>query len=46
MQETADLVKITENILNGKIHFLCSINSGPEINIKARKVSHVTAMNN
>ena len=23
-QETADLVKFTEEILNGKLHFLCS----------------------
>ena len=25
-QETADLVKFTEEILNGKLHFLCSGN--------------------
>ena len=25
MQETADLVKFTEEILNGKLHFLCSV---------------------
>ena len=26
MQETADLVAFTEEILNGKLHFLCSVN--------------------
>ena len=25
-QETADLVTITKEILNGKLHFLCSVN--------------------
>ena len=25
-QETADLVIFTEEILNGKLHFLCSVN--------------------
>ena len=25
-QETADLVTFTEEILNGKLHFLCSVN--------------------
>ena len=25
-QETADLVTCTEEILNGKLHFLCSVN--------------------
>ena len=24
-QETADLIKFTEEILNGKLHFLCSV---------------------
>ena len=24
LQETADLVTLTEEILNGKLHFLCS----------------------
>ena len=24
-QETADLVRFTEDILNGKLHFLCSV---------------------
>ena len=26
-QETADLVTFTEEILNGKLHFLCSVSS-------------------
>ena len=26
-QETADLVTFTEKILNGKLHFLCSVHS-------------------
>ena len=26
-QETADLVTITKEILNGKLHFLCSVES-------------------
>ena len=25
LQETADLVTFTEEILNGKLHFLCSV---------------------
>ena len=25
-KETADLVAFTEEILNGKLHFLCSVN--------------------
>ena len=25
LQETADLVKFTEEILDGKLHFLCSV---------------------
>ena len=29
-QETADLVTFTEEILNGKLHFLCSVVSGFE----------------
>ena len=28
MQETADLVTFTEKILNGKLHFLCSVIGG------------------
>ena len=28
-QETADLVTFTEEILNGKLHFLCSLDSCP-----------------
>ena len=27
VQETADLVILAEEILNGKFHFLCSVNS-------------------
>ena len=27
-QETADLVTFTEEILNGKLHFLCSVYNG------------------
>ena len=26
-EETADLVTVTEGILNGKLHFLCSVNN-------------------
>ena len=26
LQETADLVTLTEEILNGKLHFMCSVN--------------------
>ena len=29
-QETADLLKINEEILNGKLHFLCSVISSRE----------------
>ena len=25
LQETADVVTLTEEILNGKLHFLCSV---------------------
>ena len=25
LQETADLIAFTEDILNGKLHFLCSV---------------------
>ena len=32
-QETADLVTFTEEILNGKLHFLCSVND--------KKVQHI-----
>ena len=44
MQETADLVTFTEEILNGKLHFLCSdrIISGPLMSAKVTlKVSIV-----
>ena len=34
-QETADLVTFTEEILNGKLHFLCSV----RCRIKARTLS-------
>ena len=34
-QETADLVTFTEKILNGKLHFLCSV----RCRIKARTLS-------
>ena len=32
-QETADLVTFTEEILNGKLHFLCSVNKNKFMNI-------------
>ena len=45
-QETSGLVTFTKKILNGKLNFLCSENSAPEIIIKPRRVCQVTAMNN
>ena len=33
-QETADLVTFTEEILNGKLHFLCSVDSYYELAFK------------
>ena len=30
-QETVDLVTITEEILNGKLHFLCSDNKSSQV---------------
>ena len=31
LQETADLVTFIEEILNGKLHFLCSVTRGFEL---------------
>ena len=48
-QETADLVTFTEEILNGKLHFLCSVRSNifslneakPELVISDLLVSNI-----
>ena len=38
-QETADLVTFTEKILNGKLHFLCSVIC--RINVKLGKRENI-----
>ena len=43
-QETADLVKFTEEILNGKLHFLCS--AGTLISMKNEKENPNNAKTN
>ena len=39
-QKTADLVTVTEEILNGKLHFLCSVCSFKELHNSANDLSH------
>ena len=39
-QETADLVTFTEEILNGKLRFLCSIVSLPKCTILRPRIEH------
>ena len=40
-QKTSDLVKFSEEILNGKLHFLCSDGSGNlKLNLKNQMDSH------
>ena len=38
-QETSDLVTVTEEILNGKLHFLCSV-----ISVSAKNTSSLLAI--
>ena len=35
LQETADLVTFTEEIHNGKLHFVCSVNDTSEVTMIA-----------
>ena len=43
-QETADLVKFTEEILNGKLLFLCSVVSYRILVIKLIKSGNIDAL--
>ena len=49
-QETADLVTITEEILNGKLHFLCSVNGVMwsmtlKVRLKIKNIDHKDDIN-
>ena len=38
IKETADLVTFTEEILNGKLHFLCSVTKQKSVSLSRNKV--------